>query len=73
MAKTLQMTFTTEQDKSVSLSIRDPREDLDEAAVRQAMQEIIANDVFTSASGSFVAIKAAKIIDRGVTDLIPTP
>ena len=71
MAVTLQMSFITELDKTVTLSIPDPKPGLTEAEVRQAMQEVIDKDVFTSASGSFVEIKAAKIVARDVTPLFP--
>lgn len=71
MAVTLQMSFATELGKTVTLSIPDPKPGLTEAEVRLAMQAIIDKDVFTSASGSFVDIKAAKVVDREVTPLFP--
>ena len=71
MAMTLQMSFATELGKTVTLSIPDPKPGLTEAEVRLAMQTIIDKDVFTSASGGFVEIKAAKVVDREVTPLFP--
>lgn len=71
MAVTLQMSFATELGKTVTLSIPDPKPGLTEAEVRLAMQAIIDKDVFTSATGSLVEIKAAKIVARDVTPVFP--
>ena len=69
MASTLQMTFTNEANKKVSLTINDPRVDLTEVEVKNAMNEVIAQNVFTSSFGDLVAISGARIIDREVTEL----
>lgn len=71
MAVTLQMSFATELGKTVTISIPDPKPGLTEAEVRLAMQAIIDKDVFTSASGSLVEIKGAKVVARDVTPLFP--
>ncbi len=71
MAVTLQMSFVTELGRTVSISIPDPKPGVTEAEVQQAMQTIIDENVFTSASGNLVQIKAAKIVAREVTPLFP--
>ncbi|MFL6557023.1 MAG: DUF2922 domain-containing protein [Bacillus sp. (in: firmicutes)] len=68
MAKTLELHFSTEFGKTASLSIENPKEPVDEAVVKQSMAQIIASEIFTTASGKFVAAKGARVIDRNVTD-----
>ena len=68
MAKTLELQFSTELGKTASLSIDNPKEPVDEEVVKLSMTQIIASNVFTSASGKLVAAKGARVIDRNVTD-----
>ncbi|NRD76923.1 DUF2922 domain-containing protein [Bacillus sp. BRMEA1] len=68
MAKTLELQFTTELGKIARLSLDNPKEPVNEAAVKQAMEQIIASDVFTTANGKFVSVKAARVVDRNITD-----
>jgi hypothetical protein len=68
MAKTLELHFSTEFGKTASLSVENPKEPVDEAVVKQSMAQIIASEIFTTASGKFVAAKGARVIDRNVTD-----
>ena len=70
MTKTLQLVFNTENGKSVTLSVDEPREDLTAPEVEAAMQEIIASGVFEVDDYPLETIKSARIIERGVTDLI---
>ncbi|KAB7707040.1 DUF2922 family protein [Bacillus aerolatus] len=69
MAKTLQLQFTTELGKTASLSLENPKEPVDPAAVKQSMTEMIQSNVFNSTSGAFTGIKGASLIDRNVTDI----
>jgi Protein of unknown function (DUF2922) len=68
MAKTLELQFGTELGKTANLSVDNPKEPIDEAVVKQSMAQIIASEIFTTASGKFVATKGARVIDRNVTD-----
>jgi hypothetical protein len=68
MAKTLELEFVTELGKSARLTVENPKEPIEEAAVKNAMEEMIASGVFTSANGNFVSIKGARVIDRNVTE-----
>ncbi|MFJ5621553.1 DUF2922 domain-containing protein [Peribacillus loiseleuriae] len=68
MAKTLELLFLTEGGKSATLSITDPIEPVDVEKVKTAMDEIIASNVFTTASGSFVNTKGARIVKRHVDE-----
>jgi len=68
MAKTLELQFGTEFGKTARLSIDNPKEPVDEAVVKLSMAQIIASEVFTTASGKFVEAKGARVIDRNVTE-----
>jgi len=68
MAKTLELQFGTEFGKTVRISVDNPKEPIDEAVVKLSMAQIIAADVFTTASGKLVASKGARVVNRDVTD-----
>lgn len=69
-SKTLQMTFTNSLGKKMTLSINDPKEDLQKSEVESAMNEIIGKNIFNSNGADLVAISGARIVDREVTELI---
>ncbi|MBU8878722.1 DUF2922 domain-containing protein [Bacillus sp. FJAT-29790] len=68
MAKSLELTFLTETGKLSQLSIENPKEPINPTAVKQAMEEIVAANVFQTNNGSFAAAKGARVIDRNVTE-----
>ncbi|MGG3466118.1 DUF2922 domain-containing protein [Neobacillus pocheonensis] len=68
MAKTLELQFGTEFGKTARLSIDNPKEPVDEAVIKLSMAQIIASEVFTTASGKFVDAKGARVIDQNVTE-----
>ena len=68
MAKVLELEFKTEMGKSAKLSINDPIEPIDTVAVKAAMDNLIATNVFASATGSFVSVEGARVVERNVTD-----
>lgn len=68
MAKTLELEFGTEFGKTARISVDSPKEPIDEEVVKLSMDQIITSDVFTTASGRFVAAKGARVIERNVTD-----
>ncbi|PFA67293.1 hypothetical protein CN378_10620 [Bacillus sp. AFS015802] len=68
MAKVLELEFKTEAGKSAKLSINDPIEPIDTVAVKAAMDNLIATNVFASSTGSFVSVEGARIVERNVTD-----
>jgi hypothetical protein len=45
-----------------------PKEPIEEAVVKAAMEEMIASGVFTSTNGNFASVKRARVIDRNVTE-----
>lgn len=70
MAKTLQMTFATAAGKTMVLTVDEPREDLSEQAVQNAMESIIATQVFEINGYPLAEIKGATIVERTATPLI---
>lgn len=67
--KRLELIFTNELGKNVTISIDEPNEPVDANAVQAAMDEIIAQNVFTSTGGDLVHKKAARVVERNVTEI----
>ncbi|MBD8069424.1 DUF2922 domain-containing protein [Bacillus sp. PS06] len=70
MAKTLEMSFGTVDGKIAKLSIENPIEPVDPAAVAVAMDAIIAANVFYSAGGDFADKRGARVVERNVSDVV---
>ncbi len=68
MAKTLELQFVTVAGKSARVTIDNPKEPVDSELVKQSMEQIIAASAFYSASGDYVSVQGARIIERNVTD-----
>ncbi|PLT28585.1 DUF2922 domain-containing protein [Peribacillus deserti] len=68
MAKTLELVFITADGKNSKISVEDPKEPVDVAAVKQAMDSILAANIFMTSSGDLTAKKNARIIDRTVQE-----
>lgn len=67
--KKLQLVFMTENNKTFTLYIDEPKEPIDEVSVKQAMDTIITNDVINSKNGALVAIKGAYFVTRTVDEI----
>ncbi len=70
--KRLIMTFKTTDDKSVSLSIDDPREDLTEEEIKAAMDLVVAKNIFAPGGSDIKKAVSAKIVvtDTTAYDLV---
>ncbi|WP_442596460.1 DUF2922 domain-containing protein [Neobacillus sp. D3-1R] len=68
MAKTLELQFSTELGGTARVSLDNPKEPIDPAAVKLAMNQILSAGVFYSTTGNLVAVKGARVIERNVTD-----
>ncbi|MFV8830581.1 DUF2922 domain-containing protein [Alkalihalobacterium sp. APHAB7] len=66
MTKKLELVFENELTKNVTISLDNPVYPVDPAAISAAMDEIIAQDAFTSSGGNLVAKKYARVVDRTV-------
>ena len=63
--KRLVMTFKTTDDKKVSLSADNPREDSTESEIKDAMDLVVSKNIFAPNSADIVSAVEAKIV---VTD-----
>jgi len=70
ITKRLEMSFQNNAGSRVTISVQDPREDLVEDDVRNAMQTIIDKNVFSSSGGDLVRIVGSRIVATEVTELI---
>jgi hypothetical protein len=68
MAKTLELQFVTDLGKNTKLSVDNPKEPIDPAAVKLAMEQIIASNAFQSPYGTLVAVGGARVIERNVSE-----
>ncbi|WP_010677115.1 DUF2922 domain-containing protein [Bacillus timonensis] len=66
MAKTLEMQFTNEAGKTATVSIENPKEPVDPAAVTAAMDLIVSSDVFLTPGGPITAKKGARVVERNI-------
>ena len=63
--KRLVMTFKTTDDKKVSLSVDNPREDITESEIKDAMDLVVSKNIFTPNGADIVSAVEAKVV---VTD-----
>lgn len=71
--KQLQMTFQNSEGKRSLLSLNDVKQDLDEATVKGAMQNIAQSKLFIKDDVAlYDAIVGAKYVERTVTDIFDT-
>ena len=63
--KKLIMTFKTTDDKTVSLSIDDPRDDINETEIKDAMDLVVSKNIFAPGCSDIAKSVSAKVV---VTD-----
>ncbi|MGM0900372.1 MAG: DUF2922 domain-containing protein [Bacillota bacterium] len=68
MAKTLELQFGTDLGKVARLTVDNPVEPVDVAALKLAMDSIIASNAFFSAYGNLVSVGGARVVERNVTE-----
>ena len=66
--KRLLMTFKTSDDKKVSLSIDDPREDITETEIKSAMDLVVEKNIFAPNGGNIVSTVEAKVVVTDTTE-----
>jgi len=66
--KKLMMTFKTDEDKNISISVDDPRENLNQSEIKDVMQLILEKDIFSINGASLVELVEAKVIETGTTE-----
>lgn len=67
--KQIELKFENEDGKTVTYSLENPIEPVDPEAVKEAMDEIITQNAFTSSGGDLVAKKSARIVARTVEEI----
>ncbi len=67
---TLQMMFRNEEGRSTTLSIPDPREDLEPEEVEAAMQAVVDNNIFLTTGGEVTAKVRAQVVHRETERLV---
>ena len=63
--KRLVMTFKTTDDKKVSISVDNPREDITESEIKDAMDLVVSKNIFAPNGADIVSAVEAKVV---VTD-----
>ena len=63
--KRLVMTFKTTDDKKISLSVDNPREDITESEIKDAMDLVVSKNIFAPNGADIVSAVEAKVV---VTD-----
>ena len=63
--KRLVMTFKTTDDKKVSLSVDNPREDITESEIKDALDLVVSKNIFAPNGADIVSAVEAKVV---VTD-----
>lgn len=62
ITKKLVLVFKTDYSKNVSLSIDNPKSNLDEGAIRAVMQTIVTQNIFAPNGEQLVGLVEAKIV-----------
>lgn len=69
MAKTLIMTFKTDTDTNVSISVSEPKDELTGAEVKAAGDAIVASNAIMSSGGYLVSIARARLSETASTNI----
>ena len=64
----LVMTFKTTDDKKLSLTVDDPREDLTEEEVKTAMELIKEKNIFAPGGADLASLVSAKVVETDTTN-----
>lgn len=67
MSKRLELLFKNEEGRSVTLSVDDPIEPLDQVLITNSMNEIITGGTIVTSGGNLTAIIGARVVERNVT------
>ena len=62
ITKKLVMVFGTDGDKNVSLSVDNPKSNLDESTIKGAMETIVAQNIFVPNGEQLIKLVEAKIV-----------
>lgn len=65
----LELKFTNEEDKIVTYALEKPIDDVEPDVIKEAMEEILDQNVFDTSGGDLVSIKSAQLVDHDVTEI----
>ena len=68
MNRVLELKFTLSDEKTMTLTIPNPKADLTDQQIANAMQSIVAGNVFDRNGAYVVGIYSARIVDREVIE-----
>jgi len=68
--KTLRMIFRNAENRTATISVSDPREDLGGAEVSAAMDLVIGTDIFDTTGGSITDKVRAEVVSRQVETIV---
>lgn len=66
MEQTLRLVFKNAEGRTVTISIKDPLDELDAEDVEETMDLIISSDIFNTSGGSIVDKVRAEVVGRTV-------
>ena len=66
----LELAFLSEDNRKLTISVDEPNSDLNELEVTEAMNSIIANNIFTLSGSSIIKIGNARIVTKTIKDII---
>ena len=66
--KKLVMTFKTTDDKKVSLTVDNPKEDLTEEEVKTCMERIKEKNIFAHGGADLASLVSAKVVETDTTN-----
>ncbi len=67
----LEMIFLTEEGKKATISVQDPKAEVTAQEVENVMDLLVAKDVLTSRGKKLVQIASARLVTRGVVEILP--
>lgn len=69
MIQTLELKFLNENEKVVTLTVDNPTVPVNPTLIKQVMDKIVANNVFTSSGGTVVAVQGARLVGKEIIDI----
>ena len=67
--KTLVLVFQNQSGDTIRMSVENVKENITDASVKTAMEDIIAKNIFDSTGGNLTIVMGAQIITRSVQEL----
>lgn len=67
--KILELFFENDEGKTVKYTLEKPVEPVDTEEVEAAMDEIIAQNAFTSSGGDIILKKSARVVETTIEDI----